>query len=95
MKTFTEFTYTDGEIEIMVHHDARARVVALYTYARDAKEINESDCDGRNGKPLRPFAWQEGKNPLFLHLHGSEMRRFVREFIDSGELVCTERENAE
>ncbi len=92
---FTEFTYTNGEWDVMVHVDKRERIIALYTYRRDAEEINGGGYDGQNGKPLRAFNWQEGKNSLFVHLTGAAMRRFVREFIDSNELVCTEREETE
>jgi hypothetical protein len=92
---FTEFTYTDGSWEVMVHHDSRGKVIALYTDRETAHEINGTNLDGVNGKPLRAFYWQDGQNPLFVHLHGAEMRRFVREFIDTNELVCIEREETE
>lgn len=96
MKTngFTEFTYTNGKWEVMVHVDARERITRLYTYRRDAEEINSGGYDGQNGKPLHPFHWKDGLNPLFVDLNGHALKRFVSEFIESGELVCTEREEA-
>ncbi len=94
---FTEYTYTDGTWEVMVHVSAKTQAItALYTYRKDAEEINNMGLDGLNGKPLHPFTWHEGKNSLFVHLKGrSAIRRFVSEFIESGDMVCTERENEE
>ncbi len=87
---FTEFTYTDGEREVMVHHDANGNSIALYTYRKDAETFNGEE-DAR-GKPIAPFVWHDGKNPLFVHLRGRAIARFIAAFIDSGELVCPERE---
>lgn len=88
---FTEYTYTDGVIEVMVHHNKRGNVIAVYTYVKDAQSINESDNE--RGEPMKPFDWQPGKNSLFVHLPKGQIRRFVREFIDSNELVCAELED--
>jgi hypothetical protein len=93
-RAFTEYTYTDGESEVMVHHrNSDNKVIALYTYAKDAPSFD--DCENLRGKPMTPFPWKTGPNPAFLHLSGASMRRFVAEFIDSGELVCPEREETE
>ena len=96
-RAFTEYTYTDGEWEVMAHVRAGSPdITAIYTYRRDAEEMSAGDWDGQNGKPLRPFVWHEGRNPLFVHLKGrAAIRRFVAEFIESGDLVCTERESEE
>lgn len=92
VRPFTEYTYTDGQSEVMAHHDSKTdKIVRLYTYAKDAPGFDA--CENENGKPVTPFPWQIDQNPGFLHLEGAAMRRFVREFIDSGDLICTEREN--
>ena len=93
-RTFAEYTYTDGEWEVMAHvWSDSPEIHAIYTYREDAEEINAGNWDGQNGKPLRPFTWHEGRNPAFVHLKGPAIRRFVAEFIESGELICAEREN--
>lgn len=94
-RTFTEYTYTDGTWEVMAHvYSDSPEIRTIYAYRKDAEECNAGDWDGQNGKPLRPFTWHEGRNPAFVHLKGrAAIRRFVMEFIESGELICTERED--
>lgn len=91
--SFTEYTYTDGENEIMVHHRiSDFKIIAVYMYADQIDSIygnNVNSYDGQKGK-LTPFKWTKGKNPLFIHLPKKSIRRFVAEFIESGELVCDE-----
>ena len=96
-RTFTEYTYTNGFSEFMVHvRSDTSEIFAIYTYADTAERWHGENEDSVTGKPLRPFVWHEGRNPGFRHLKGrAAIRRFVNEFIDSGELICTERDRGE
>lgn len=96
-RTFTEYTYTNGLSEFMAHVCSEtSEIFAIYTYADTAERWSDENEDSVTGKPLRPFVWHEGRNPGFRHLKGrAAIRRFVAEFIESGELICTERENEE
>ncbi len=91
--SYTEYTYTDGEVEVMLHHRVTDdKILAVYTYAKDAPSFNQ--YEDSKGRPMTPFTWEPGLNPLFVHLKKGQIPRFVREFIDS-ELVCVEREETE
>ena len=91
MNTLIEYTYTDGTVEVMVHHCPKThRVLRVYTYANDAHELD--GFENEKGRPSAPYTWETGRNPAFVHLKASQVRRFVAEFIDSDELVCSELE---
>lgn len=90
-RPFTEYTYTDGTVEVMAHIDSKTgEIFHVYTYARDVDDL--SGHEGPNGKPLPNWRWEKGINPIFCHLPARQVRAFVAAFIDSGELVCTEPE---
>lgn len=92
--SYTEFTYSDGENEVMVHHrTSDDKVIRLYMYADQVNNFEGYESQ-RTGKIMTPFSWKPGKNALFVHLKGPAMQRFYNEFMESGELICAERESS-